>query len=360
MQLSNITSSIFLTAALILPGCSIYQKLTHTEQEIASDEATGIAGIISQVYIPENINALQQATNETPVQENNSQSLRQIRVRDEDILLDDDVPYFEQNYEPQTALQEEITLSLFDYGAIMDRFRAHLNANAEQIVDINLQNSRIRNFANIQNNTQYEIRMRGGYPRGSELGDEIEQEFMNNLFKETKRFMTKSLTDTLKEIEMYDAYIRPIFRFNIKQDAPVLSNALQSTREIREQSIADKILDQLTEMSFGLNFDVNMVNTQELNLQPYIEWMNALRLTYSSFSKTLQYKLAVRIKNLATGVSIETSQTLSRINKIAFNISCSIDKNSGIALNGSKSFYDRDEETEDDEFEAFLSYTIRF
>ena len=286
MQLPKIIQSILLTTTLVLPSCAFYQKIiTSTEQNSLDEQLTDI---VSPVYNSESSSHIQQAIlNEIiPLRNNpnpdtiilnktelqlvqpinlstslNSEYLRErTNQHQERIILDIDSESLQQiNFEyeqvsfdqelrdmvypePNLSLQDETKLSIFDAESIIERFQTHLENNSEQIVYRNLYNSRIRELSSIQNELDYEMRIRGGYPRGQDFGDYLEQEFMLDLYKETRRLVTRSITDTLKNIDLYEL-IRPLFRFDLKRDAPVISDILQTTTEEKNPAWLDNLLE---------------------------------------------------------------------------------------------------------------------
>ena len=88
--------------------------------------------------------------------------------------------------------------------------------------------------------------------------------------------------------------------------------------------------------------------------------MNIIRLTYSSQDKTIQHRISLRIEKFSVGTTLETDQTLGRIDNIDFNINYNINDTSAVSLNGSRNFYDPEKKSEQNEFEIYLSYILRF
>ncbi len=268
---------------------------------------------------------------------------------------------------PGANLEGKIKLDSYQF---YNRFYSRLNQRASDRVNVDLQESKVRDYRFLSDPVQYHIFVKGSqFSKNSYHGDEKENEFNLDFYSEIQKLTSKALRDSLKDLDIYEL-VKPFIEFDIRRD-PIpftnkkvvdavkekdesLANKIDSMDEFDERLVnphkvpkqelnEDWIAERLTNISLGLNLNYDLFKSGgDLAIEPYIKWMDIFRWTYYTKNYTIEHKLSLSIYNAGFGFSAETNQTCDQLNKMDASFSYAIDKLGVFSISAFKKFFDSD------------------
>ena len=281
------------------------------------------------------------------------------------------------------TLEGEIKLDPYIF---YNSFRARLHKRIEDRVYVDVQESAIRQFSTLYDKTSYAVIARDGNFRKNDLyGDWFEREFSANVYKESQKLFTRSFQDALKDQRFYNEHIEPFIDFNIKRDKipftdkKIVETSKEESRIQKDDSVDDfderlknphKTLqeeidedwfkDKLSDISFGLNVDFDFFKqSNNFGIQPYVKWLDLIKWTYSTRQHTIEHKLSFPVYNTGFGFTAETSETITKLNRLEFGINRAFTKNMVLGISGYQKFYDTNTGEENNEWGIAVGGFIR-
>ena len=286
---------------------------------------------------------------------------------------------------PGGALGSKIKLDTYQF---YNRFYARLNQRASERIDVDLQESTLRDYHLLYDPVQYIVFVqRSQFSGNDDYRRQHEREFTADFYKEIQKLVSKSLRDTLKDINLYEL-LRPFVEFDIKRDAIPFTdkkivdipkeNKDEKSRIIdpldefderilnphkvpREELSEDWLAKRVTDVSLGLNINYDIFKTGgDFGLEPYFKWMDLFRWTYSTRNRTIEHKISFPIYSTGFGFAAETNETLTRFDKIDASFSYAIQRKGKISISAFKEFYDIDGQKESNDQGFSLDFYLKF